>query len=78
MKRPWTHANMQIFSFRPERPFLGKFGPKNQYFWSKLKFGSQTNLHMQNSMVMFTFSVFDQKFPFWEILVQKIKIASLS
>ena len=29
-------------------------------------------------MVMFTFSVFDWKYPFWENLVQKIKIVSLS
>ena len=33
---------------------------------------------MQNSIVMFTFSVFDRKFPFGENLVQKIKIISLS
>ena len=35
---------------------------------------------MQNSMIMFTFSVLDQiSFgPFWVILVQKIKIVSLS
>ena len=33
---------------------------------------------MPNSMVMFTFSVFDGKFPFWENLVEIIKIVSLS
>ena len=36
------------------------------------------NLNMQDSMVMFTFSVFDQKYPVWVNLVQKIKIVSLS
>ena len=33
---------------------------------------------MQNSMVMFTFSAFDWKYPFWVNLVQNIKIISLS
>ena len=32
---------------------------------------------MQNSMVVFTFFVFNRKRPFWENLVQKIKIVSL-
>ena len=29
---------------------------------------------MHNSMVMFTFLVFDWKYPFWENLFQKIKL----
>ena len=33
---------------------------------------------MQNLMVVFNFSVFDQKHSFWANLVQKIKIVSLS
>ena len=33
---------------------------------------------MQNSMVIFTFSAFDRKYPFWENLVQKVKMVSLS
>ena len=37
-----------------------------------------TNLNMQNSMVMFSFFVIDQKYPFWANLVQKVKIVSLS
>ena len=36
-----------------------------------------SNLNMQNSVVMFTFSDFDCKYPFWVNLVQKIKIFSL-
>ena len=56
---------MRIFSFRPETPFLGKFGPKNQNCQFKLKFGTQTSSNMQNLMVMFTLSVFDQKYSFW-------------
>ena len=42
-------------------PFLGKLGPKNQNCQFKLKFGTYTNSNMQNSMVVFTFSVLDQK-----------------
>ena len=33
---------------------------------------------MQNSVVVFSFSVLDRKNPFWANLVQKIKIVSLS
>ena len=64
--------------FWPEIPFLGKFGPKNQNYQFKLKFGTYTNSNMQNSMVMFIFFVFDWKYPFWANLVQKVKIISLS
>ena len=77
-KRPWAHAKMQIFSFRPETPLLGKYSQKNKNCQSRLKFGIHTNSNMQNSMVMFTFSVFDQKYPFCLNLVQKIRIVSLS
>ena len=66
---------MQIFSFRPETPFLDKSSPKYQNYESKLKFGTQTNSHMQNSIMMFTFSVFDQKYPFGVNLVQNCQFA---
>ena len=32
---------------------------------------------MQNSMILFTFLVFEWKYPFWANLVQKIKIVTL-
>ena len=67
-----------FFCFWLEMPFLGKFGPKNQNCHFKLKFGTYTNSNMQNSIVMFTFSVFDWKYPFWANLVQKVKIISWS
>ena len=51
---------------------------ENQDLQFKLKFGSWTNSNMQNSMVVFTFAVLDQKHPFFSNLVQKIKIAGLS
>ena len=40
-------------------PFLGKFGPKSQNYQFKLKFGSNTNSHMNYSMAVFTFFVDD-------------------
>ena len=60
-----------LFCFQLEIPFLGKFGPKTQNYQFKLKFCTQTNPNMQISMVMFTFSLFDWKYLFWENLVQK-------
>ena len=61
-----------------EIPFWNKFSPKNQNYQFKLKFGTYTNSNMQNSMVMFTFSVFDRKYPFWGNWVQKVNIISWS
>ena len=57
---------------------LGKFGPKNLNCWFKLKFGTQSNLNMQNSVALFTFSVSGRKHSFWANLFQKIKIANLN
>ena len=45
--------------FRPGIRFLGKVGPKNLNCLFRLKFVNYTNLNIQNSMVMFIFSVFD-------------------
>ena len=56
---------------------LGKFGPKLQNWIFKLKFGTMTNSNLKNSIVMFTFSVFDRKHPFWANLVQKFKVVCL-
>ena len=67
-----------VFCFRVEIPFLGKFGPKNQNYQFKLKFGTYTNSNMQIWMMLFIFFVFKWKYPFWANLVQKIKIISLS
>ena len=51
-----------LFCFRPEKPFLGKSGQKNQNCQFKLKFVTKTNLNKQNSMMMFTLSGFDHKY----------------
>ena len=58
-------------------PFWANWS-KNQNCQIKLKFGTQTNSNMENSMVVFTFSGLNQKHFFWVNLVQKIKIVSLS
>ena len=50
-----------FFCFRLEIPFLGKFGPKGQNHQLKPKFGSWTNSNIQNSMILFTFFVFEWK-----------------
>ena len=44
----------------------------------KLEFGTQTNFNLQNSMVMFTLSLFDQKYPFFWNLFQKTEIVCWS
>ena len=67
-----------FYCFIPEKPFLGKFGPKNQTCQFKLKFGTYTNSNMQNSMAVFNFSVSDRKHSFTVKLVQKMEIVSLS
>ena len=49
--------------------FLGKFHRKNQNCQFKLKFGTETNLNMRNSMLIFTF--FNRKYSFGEIQCKK-------
>ena len=51
-----THKCDFVVSYREY-----KFGPKYQNCQLKLKLGAQSNLNMQNSMVVFTFSVLEQK-----------------
>ena len=74
------NGGIHFFCFRPETHFLGEPGTKNQNFQFKLKFGTYTKLNMENSMVVFTFSVLDRKnlAQKWANLVPKIKIVSLS
>ena len=67
-----------LFLFIPEILFLRKFGPKNEDWQFKLKFGTQNNSNMQYSMTMLTLSVLDWKCSFGGNLVQKVKIVSLS
>ena len=46
-----------LFCFRLEIPFLGKRDRKTKNYQFRLKFCTKTNSNMQNSMVIFTFSV---------------------
>ena len=69
---------VHFFRFRPQIPFLGKFGPKNKNCQFILKFGTWANSNLQNSMAMFNFFAFDWNYPFWANLVQIIKIVRLS
>ena len=70
----WRICGVSFFCFRSEQPFFGKSGQKSQNCQFKLKFGTKTNLNIWNSMMMFTFSVLDQKYLFWANLVQQFKI----
>ena len=67
-----------FFCFTPEIPFLGKFRPKIQNYLLKVKLGAWTYSNIQNSIMMFTFSVLDRKYVFWANLVQNVKIVSLT
>ena len=60
------NGGVHFFCFRPEIPFLGKFDPKTRNGQFKLKFGTQTKWNLQHSVVIFTFSVLNQKYPFWQ------------
>ena len=52
--------------FYPEIVFLSKSGPQIQKCQYKLKFATQTNSNIQNSMVLFRFSVSALQFLFEE------------
>ena len=67
--------SMVLFSM--ETHFLDRFGPKYQNCQFQQKFGTYTNSNKQNSMLVFTFSVFDWKHQFWANLIQKIKFLIL-
>ena len=45
---------------------------------AEVKFDVYSNVNIQNSMVIFSFSVFDQKCPISSNLVQNIKIVNLN
>ena len=54
------------------------FAQKSQNYCFQLKFGSNINSNILNSIVVLTFSVLDGKHPFYANLVRKIKIVSLN
>ena len=67
-----------LFYLGWKNPFLDKLGPQGQNCQFKMKFGTYINSNMQNSMVVFSFSVLDWKHIFSADLIQKVKIVSLS
>ena len=67
-----------LFCFRPDITCLGQFRLKNQNCQLAVKLDTWTNSNMLNSMMLFTFFVFDRKYPFLANLVQKVKIMSWS
>ena len=70
MQKIW---DVHFFCFRPEKLFLGKPGQKDQNRQFQHKFSTKTNLNMRNSMMMFTFSVFDHKYLSQANLVKKMQ-----
>ena len=64
-----------LFLFKTRKTPIGaNLVKKYQNCKFKLKFSTKTNLNLWNSTMMFTFSVFDHKHPFWANLVHKFKI----
>ena len=66
-------GGFSLFVFLTRNTFLSKFGQKNS---NKVTFGTYNKLNIQTPMVMYIFSLFDQKCSFWVNLVQNIKIFS--
>ena len=60
----------ELFLFWTRNILFGKIWSQNSKLF-KVKFGTQTNLNMQNSLVRFTFFVFIWKYTFWLTLVPK-------
>ena len=60
--------------FRLETPFLGKFGPKKENCKFRLRFDTQCNSNMKNSMVMLTLFIFQRYFFLCQICFKKSKL----
>ena len=48
-----------------EKLFWGKFRPKIQNYFFKMKLGAWKNSNILNSVVRFTCLALDEKYPFW-------------
>ena len=66
-----------LFLFSTGNTLFGKIWTKKWKILFKIKFGTVTNLEIQNSKVVFPFSFLDRKYPSWLNLIQKIKIGTL-
>ena len=58
------HSTVVFTVLDKEIPLLGKVGQKKQNCQFELKFRTLTNSNIENSVVMFAFSLLDQKYPF--------------
>ena len=63
-----------FFVFVRKYSFLANLVQKNENIQFKLKFGTYINSNMQDSMGMFIVFISNQKYLFWENLVQIVKI----
>ena len=70
------YVDAHYLCFRPEIRLFGNFVSKNENCHIKLKFGSYTNMDIQNSMGMLTLSALVQKYGCSGNLVQKMKIVT--
>ena len=67
--------DVHFFCFGSKILIFGKFGPENQNCMFKIELGIYTNSSMQNSIVIFMFSLLDRKYPFWvNLLIKKSKL----
>ena len=57
---------------------FGNFAQKSQNYYFQLKFATNINSNIRNSIVVLTFSVLDGKHHFYANLVRNIKIVSLN
>ena len=63
------------FLFKLETPFLANLVQKAQNGHFKQKYGTKTDLNMQNSTVVLTFFVFDWKYSFRTNLLKTSKLS---
>ena len=63
------------FLFKLEIPFQANLVQKAQNCHFKQKYGTKTDLNMQNSMVVLTFFVFDWKYSFRTNLLKTSKFS---
>ena len=63
-----------LFSFLIGNTLFGNFGPKNKYCQLKAKLGPYTYSNTHNSMMLFTFFVFNRNTLFGQIWSKKLKL----
>ena len=70
------NGDVHVFNFWPKIIFLKKHNSNFHNFPFQLKFVTENNSNMQNSMVLFIFLCLDWKFSLWVNLIQKMKIVT--